>query len=168
MLTRDEYGLQLAKTVAKRTGLSGAVVLDAQDNIVATSAPAQDSVHPDTLVANRAFAVADPIYCTIYLTERPCGNCRRLLDSLKFQRVVVAQPVLASWDGRLSKREADILPLLANGYSNDQVGKQLYISVDTVKTLTQRMRRRMGAKNAAHAVAIALSDNLIDPVESPR
>lgn len=166
-MTRDDYGLALASVVAKRTGLAGAVVLDAQDYIVATSAPPQGDIHPDTLVANRAFAKSDPVYCTVYLTSRPCGSCKRLLESMRFQRVVVAESTV-DWNRQLTRRESQILPLLAQGMSNEQVGKQLFISVDTVKTLTQRMRRRMGAKNAAHAVAIALSDNLIEPVESRR
>ncbi len=52
----------------------------------------------------------------------------------------------------LSPREAQILPLIADGRTDDEVAAQLGVAVATVKTLVKRLFRRLGARSRAHAV----------------
>jgi ATP/maltotriose-dependent transcriptional regulator MalT len=66
----------------------------------------------------------------------------------------------------LSEREAQILAGMATGLSNGEIGQQLDISLDTVKTHARRMFRKLGARDRANAVAIGYQRGLLGaPVE---
>ena len=54
----------------------------------------------------------------------------------------------------LSQREHDVLALLSQGLSNDDIAMALGIRVPTVKTYLRRIFERTGALNRAHAVAL--------------
>ena len=56
----------------------------------------------------------------------------------------------------LSARQVQIIVLVAQGFSNEEVGRLLHIHLDTVKTHLRRLYRAVGAKDRAHAVAILL------------
>ena len=64
--------------------------------------------------------------------------------------------------GKLTRRQRQILQLLANGESTTVAARELDLSEETVKTHTKHMLVRLGAKNRTHAVAIALRECLID------
>lgn len=67
----------------------------------------------------------------------------------------------------LCRRELDVTRLGASGLTNQEIATQLWVSEDTVKTHFYRALKKTGARNRAHLVAIALSQNLIAPVEAP-
>jgi DNA-binding CsgD family transcriptional regulator len=52
----------------------------------------------------------------------------------------------------LSVRELEIVPLIAQGLSNDQIGDRLFLTRDTVKTYVRRIARKLRASNRAHIV----------------
>jgi DNA-binding NarL/FixJ family response regulator len=64
--------------------------------------------------------------------------------------------------GKLTRRQRQILQLLANGESTTVAARELDLSEETVKSHTKHMLVRLGAKNRTHAVAIALRECLID------
>jgi len=64
--------------------------------------------------------------------------------------------------GKLTKRQREILQLLANGESTTVAARELDLSEETVKTHTKYALARLGARNRTHAVAIALRESLID------
>jgi DNA-binding NarL/FixJ family response regulator len=64
--------------------------------------------------------------------------------------------------GMLTKRQREILQLLANGESTTVAARELDLSEETVKTHTKHALARLGARNRTHAVAIALRECLID------
>lgn len=64
--------------------------------------------------------------------------------------------------GKLTRRQREILQLLADGESTTFAARQLDLSEETVKTHTKNALARLGAKNRTHAVAIALRECLID------
>jgi len=61
----------------------------------------------------------------------------------------------------LTQRERQILRLIANGRSNDQIGRALFISPETVRTHVRRAMGKLSAATRAHAVAEALRQCLI-------
>jgi DNA-binding CsgD family transcriptional regulator len=61
----------------------------------------------------------------------------------------------------LSKRELEVLSLLASGRTNSEVARDLYVSVGTVKSHTGNIYRKLGAKNRAEAVARARDFDLL-------
>jgi two-component system, NarL family, response regulator len=64
--------------------------------------------------------------------------------------------------GKLTRRQREILQLLADGGSTAAAARDLGLSEETVKTHTKNVLARLEAKNRTHAVAIALRESLID------
>ena len=64
--------------------------------------------------------------------------------------------------GKLTRRQRQILQLLANGESTTVAARELDLSEETVKTHTKNIMARLSARNRTHAVAIALREALID------
>lgn len=64
--------------------------------------------------------------------------------------------------GKLTRRQREILQLLANGESATVAARELGVSEETVKSHTKNALARLGARNRTHAVAIALRECLID------
>jgi DNA-binding NarL/FixJ family response regulator len=63
---------------------------------------------------------------------------------------------------KLTKRQREILQLLANGESTTVAARELDLSEETIKPHTKNALGRLGARNRTHAVAIALRESLIE------
>jgi two-component system NarL family response regulator len=63
--------------------------------------------------------------------------------------------------GKLTRRQREILQLIADGESTTVAARELGLSEETVKTHTKNILGRLGARNRTHAVAIALRESLI-------
>jgi two-component system, NarL family, response regulator NreC len=76
-------------------------------------------------------------------------------------RLVVdnSSPALAA----LSERERDIVHLLALGYTNQEIGKKLFISVRTVDTHRAHIMRKLELETRAELVMFALANGVIGP-----
>lgn len=61
----------------------------------------------------------------------------------------------------LSGREQEVLELVAQGSSLKEIGEQLTISEATVRTHLRNANTKLGARNRAHAVGLALKLGLI-------
>lgn len=66
--------------------------------------------------------------------------------------------LIASERPQLSRRECEILRLLSDGRSTDDVAEELSLSAHTVRTHVKNAMRKLDASTRAHAVAIALRD----------
>ncbi|EJM69113.1 LuxR C-terminal-related transcriptional regulator [Pseudomonas sp. GM55] len=55
----------------------------------------------------------------------------------------------------LSTREIEVLGLIAQGSSNQQIAEQLFISLHTVKTHARRIHSKLGVERRTQAVAVA-------------
>lgn len=62
----------------------------------------------------------------------------------------------------LSKREQDVLQLLAYGKSNKEIAKALGIGAQTVKTHVSHIFTKLGASDRTGAVALALRKGLVE------
>lgn len=60
----------------------------------------------------------------------------------------------------LTPREYQVLFCIADGLSNKEIGRLLEISPRTVEVHRARAMEKLGARNAAHLVRIALSDEI--------
>jgi DNA-binding NarL/FixJ family response regulator len=63
--------------------------------------------------------------------------------------------------GTITKRQREILQLLADGESTTVAARRLGLSEETVKTHMKNTLARLGARNRSHAVAIGLRESLI-------
>ena len=62
----------------------------------------------------------------------------------------------------LTRRQRQILQLIADGHSTSVAAKMLGLSAETVRTHTKATLARLGARDRAHAVAIGLRNSLIE------
>jgi DNA-binding NarL/FixJ family response regulator len=61
----------------------------------------------------------------------------------------------------LTEREMQVLTGMSRGRSNAEIGKELYLSEDTVKTHARRLFRKLTAADRAQAVAVGFRWGLI-------
>jgi len=84
-----------------------------------------------------------------------------------FKELPVTAPVPFTLDeGRLrelsiTRRELEILALIASGMSNREIAEKLFVSENTVKTHSSRLFDKLGAKRRTQAVQIGKKLGLI-------
>jgi DNA-binding NarL/FixJ family response regulator len=61
----------------------------------------------------------------------------------------------------LTERELQVLHGMAEGRSNAEIGRELFVSEDTVKTHARRLFRKLGARDRAHAVAVGFRSGVL-------
>lgn len=61
----------------------------------------------------------------------------------------------------LSEREREVLVLIAQGYTNQQVADRLFLSVKTIETYRSRIMSKLGFRNRAQLVQYALQSGLL-------
>jgi DNA-binding NarL/FixJ family response regulator len=79
------------------------------------------------------------------------------LNSANAEPVSVHDPALPVW----TKREREILLLIAEGYTNDEIAEQMVIARSTVKTHVNNLYRKLGVRNRVQAVAQARALGLV-------
>ncbi|MGA9871895.1 MAG: response regulator transcription factor [Rhodococcus sp. (in: high G+C Gram-positive bacteria)] len=81
----------------------------------------------------------------------------------EFVRRRALQPVTAERaDGLLTERERDILQLLAQGMSNEDISRALFVEVSTVKSHLARMLPKLGVRSRLQAVVWAYQNKIVD------
>ncbi len=61
----------------------------------------------------------------------------------------------------LTRRQSDVLRLLAQGFSNEEIAKALFLSVFTVRSHVQSLLEKLGVHSKVEAVSRAFRDRLI-------
>lgn len=79
----------------------------------------------------------------------------------KFQKNQVSLPSQLGQACKLSERESDVLYWLVQGASNDEVAKQLYISVPTVKAHLTNIFLKLQVSSRTQAIVAAIKMNLV-------
>ena len=132
----------------------------------------------------RSFALAEPKgFIRIFVDEGPPmarllyealsnGNAsdyvQRLLSAFPDEdnaRSTSPQPASSTTDliEPLSERELEILQLLAEGLSNQEIGSQLYLSLNTVKAHTRNIYGKLGVNSRTQASARARTLGILSP-----
>jgi DNA-binding NarL/FixJ family response regulator len=135
----DEYVYQ-----ALRAGASGFLVKDCEPD--------------DLLRAVRVVARGDALLSP--------SVTRRLIDNLAVRDAASGRPArpLPGHDvAKLTQREREILCLVAEGLSNDEIAARLYLSPLTTKTHVSRILAKLDARDRAQLVVIAYESGLVIP-----
>ena len=84
---------------------------------------------------------------------------------IRLERLVRrAAPIASTVEAKLTSRERQVLQLLAEGLSTDEIGERLFISPKTVRTHIDHLLHKLGVRSRAQAVAFAYRR---DPISTP-
>ncbi|MER5228005.1 response regulator transcription factor [Streptomyces flaveus] len=67
----------------------------------------------------------------------------------------------AGYAAPVAAREYDVLRLVAAGYTNPEIGDELNLSVNTVKSYLREMMHKIAARNRAQLIANARTHGLL-------
>jgi DNA-binding CsgD family transcriptional regulator len=67
----------------------------------------------------------------------------------------------------LTRRERQIVEMLARGSTGEQIAQELVLSPETVQKHVHNAKRKIGAETRAHLIALAMTRGLIDPALEP-
>lgn len=129
----DEYVYE-----ALRSGASGFLLKDA---------PASDLLHAVRVVAAGEALLA------------PAVTRRLIEDFVRRPRSGVKPPTLRG----LTPRETEVLQLIAQGLSNQEIAGALVVAEETVKTHVGRILAKLGLRDRAQAVVAAYESGLVTP-----
>ena len=128
-----------------------------ETGVAVYTAEANDQVVTEVLAAG-----AD----AIVLKEAPLLDLVRALTSVlggqSYVDPALAGAALGIGRGpRLTARESDVLKLLAEGLTHEEIGERLTIASETVRTHARKAADRLGARTRTQAVATAIRLELI-------
>lgn len=118
-----------------------------------TSYLLRDCEREEILEAITATARGEQFFCSKILTdvlkpldeaavETPSGSCEGL---------------------RISGREAEIIRLVAEGFTNKEIADKLFLSAHTVTTHRKNIMAKLGINNTAGMVLFAIKNNIMTP-----
>ncbi|MEV6362372.1 helix-turn-helix transcriptional regulator [Nocardia asteroides] len=117
-------------------------------------------IHGDQFFAGRSVTDADRAVLAAFAEGFAQALAHvRLLDGLAALRAGTcpppgpATPVIVAPESPLTRRERDVVRLMAEGAPNRVIAGRLYLSEATVKTHVAHILRKLGAGNRAEAVA---------------
>jgi DNA-binding CsgD family transcriptional regulator len=91
------------------------------------------------------------VYDRLILPVAEHGNTRWAVSLIRARALF---PVVEK--SHLTERQEDIIQLVATGLTSKEIAKRLSVSPRTVEHQIEAIRRKLGAQNTAHAVAIAI------------
>jgi DNA-binding NarL/FixJ family response regulator len=144
-------GIELARR-AKRSSPATSVILYTGYGEAALLTEALDA-------GVAGFVVKDAPLDDLLQAVRTVGAGRMYVDPVLAGTLAASS--LGSGLPQLTQRERDVLRLLADGLSNEEIGKQLFISPETVRTHVRKAMEKLDADTRTQAVARALRFRLI-------
>ena len=107
----------------------------------------------------------------ILMAVKETGNgnkffCGQILESIQRANIDVNDLDFESFSCEavvVSERENEIIILIAEGLTNEQIAIQLFLSKHTVNTHRKNIMAKLGVKNTAGIVMYAVKTNLVSP-----
>jgi len=153
-------------------------------NLQALTLQAQGDTDQAISTLEKALALAEPGgFVRIFVDEGP-AMAHLLYEAVSrgtaadyVQRLLAAFPVdklekpgpsqgqsqSAEYIEPLSGRELEVLQLIADGLTNQDIAGRLYISLNTVKAHTRNIYSKLGVNSRTHAVAKARATGILPP-----
>jgi DNA-binding NarL/FixJ family response regulator len=147
----DGSGIELTRRLIRRNGRLGIVIYTGAEDAVAL----KDAL--DCGARGFVFKTAGPDALVSAVRVVARGGTHVSPEALAQIRHIQGSAV----DRVLSDREREILYLLSEGFSGEEVASQLSLSGETVRTHVRNAIRKLNASNRTHAVVLALRNEEI-------
>jgi len=92
-----------------------------------------------------------------------CGKILETINKSNMDVEDIDHGVLTCDPVMMSDRENEIIVLIAEGYTNDQIAEMLFLSKHTVNTHRKNILFKLGVKNTAGIVMYAVKTQLVSP-----
>ena len=130
--------------------------------IMLTAADDRDQVAAAVSSGARGYLLKDVSH------EELCAAVAHALDGIdlvepSLRRALSSRDTVRSAppQAQLTERELQVLTGMSQGKSNSAIGRELYLSEDTVKTHARRLFRKLGVNDRAQAVALGFRRGLV-------
>ena len=130
--------------------------------IMLTAADDRDQVAAAVSSGARGYLLKDVSH------EELCAAVAHALDGMdlvepSLRRALTTRETARSGpaQAQLTERELQVLRGMSQGKSNSAIGRELYLSEDTVKTHARRLFRKLGVNDRAQAVALGFRRGLV-------
>lgn len=118
-----------------------------------------------------SYVKKDCSFPEILEAVRVTGNgnrffCGQILETIQLANLNIDDIDLGTFNCDpvvISKRESEIIILIAEGFTNQEIADQLFLSSHTVNTHRKNIMSKLGVKNTAGIVMYAVKTNLISP-----
>ncbi|NYF10924.1 DNA-binding NarL/FixJ family response regulator [Leifsonia sp. AK011] len=90
------------------------------------------------------------------------GVTRRLLERISSQLHEAPDATILS---AITEREREVLALVGRGMTNDEIGRELFLSPLTAKTHVSRIMSKLAARDRVQLVVVAYETGLVRPGE---
>ncbi|WP_064119405.1 helix-turn-helix transcriptional regulator [Pseudomonas fluorescens] len=160
-MSSDDNGLVTVERLLERAQAAGMLMMETELLlVVAQLAETQGS----SALAQQALRRAQMLVerCFLHQAMREWKLRRGDVDTGSLMAIPASQPESAGRSPGLSRRECEVLLLIAQGASNQQVAEKLFISLHTVKTHARRINGKLGVERRTQAVAKAKAMGILD------
>ena len=130
--------------------------------IMLTAADDRDQVAAAVSFGARGYLLKDVSH------EELCAAVAHALDGMdlvepSLRRAMTTRDAAKTGpaQAQLTERELQVLRGMSQGKSNSAIGRELYLSEDTVKTHARRLFRKLGVNDRAQAVALGFRRGLV-------
>jgi DNA-binding NarL/FixJ family response regulator len=153
-------GLEATRAIARDTDLQAVRV------VVLTTYELDEYVFEALRAGASAFLTKDVEPEALRDAVRTVASGQALLTPSVTRRVIdafasaVPEPRAPERLDALTDREREVLALIAEGLSNDELAERLFLSPSTVKTHVSRILGKLGARDRAQLVVIAYETGL--------
>lgn len=119
--------------------------------LIITTFDDDDHLYPALAAGAAGFLVKDTTPADLVAAIRRTATGDFTLSPHLLQRLVSravdARPVVGSAAVALTAREEDVLPLVVEGLSNQEIADRLHLGITTVKTHVANLMSKLGAQN---------------------
>jgi DNA-binding NarL/FixJ family response regulator len=143
--------------------LAGPGVADPVKVVVVTTFDLDEYVHQALRNGAAGFLLKDSGPALLVEAVRAAVSGDALISPSITVRLLehLSPPAPSGDDGGLSRRELDVVKLVARGLTNAEIAQQLFISVGTVKTHLGSVLTKLGARNRVEIAAWAWERKLV-------
>jgi two-component system, NarL family, response regulator NreC len=152
----DESGLEIIPTLLKEHPEVRILVLSMQDD--------PQYVREAFAAGARGYVLKEAADSDVVAAVREVAGGGRYVHPELGARLVAAESEerRRAEEDPLSERESEVLRLLALGHTNQEIAKQLFISVRTAETHRAHIMQKLGLSSRAELVRYALERGLMD------